>query len=222
MKQVRGLRKQVSRGRMPRQRHTDRTWMMRYWIILPALAAQPAAAWAPVTLPGAVRAALPSGHVARVATCTRTLDPPRVHCIVVAARSNEGDRNSPREAPRRPLLVYRLDGAIATLIARNDKVVLRRGEGGQCDPVEDAGALTIKGRFFTLEQGVACGQHWTDYTTFRFDLPTRSFLWQNRIFESWRMNDDARPDAAALVRDRRLVSRANLRRPVKLASYAPQ
>jgi hypothetical protein len=207
---------------MLRQRHVDRTWMMRYWIILPVLAAQPAAAWAPVTLPGAVRAALPSGHVARVATCTRTLDPPRVICIVVAARPTEGDRHSLHEAPRRPLLVYRLNGATATLIARNDKVVLRRNEGGQCDPVEDVGALTIKGRFFTLEQGVACGQHWTDYTTFRFDPRTRSFLWRNRIYESWRMNDDARPDAEALVSDRRLVSRANIRRPVTLGNYAPQ
>jgi hypothetical protein len=115
-----------------------------------------------------------------------------------------------------------LNGATATLIARNDKVVLRRNEGGQCDPVEDVGALTIKGRFFTLEQGVACGQHWTDYTTFRFDPRTRSFLWRNRIYESWRMNDDARPDAEALVNDRRLVSRANIRRPVTLGNYAPQ
>lgn len=196
--------------------------MMRYWIILPVFAAQPAAAWEPVALPSAIRAALPSGHIARVATCTRTLDPPRAICIVVAARPDEGNRNSPREAPRRPLLVYRLNGATVTLIARNDKVVLRRDEGGQCDPVEDAGALTVRGRFFTLEQGVACGQHWTDYTTFRFDHRTRSFMWRNRIYESWRMNDDTRPDAAALVSDGRRVSRANFQQPVTLANYEPR
>ncbi|MFS0771180.1 hypothetical protein [Sphingomonas sp. 1P08PE] len=191
-------------------------------MILFALAAQSAAAWEPVALPDAVSAALPSGHVARVATCTRALDPPRAICIVVAARPDEGNRNSPREAPRRPLLVYRLNGATATLIARNDKVVLRRDEGGQCDPVEDGGALTVKGRFFTLEQGVACGQHWTDYTTFRFDPRTRSLVWRSRIYESWRMNDDTRPDAEALVSDGRRVSRANPRRPVTLADYAPR
>ncbi|WP_426162833.1 hypothetical protein [Sandarakinorhabdus sp. DWP1-3-1] len=195
---------------------------MRYWMMLPVLAAPPAAAWEPVALPAAVRAALPLGHVARVVTCSRTLDPPRAICVVVAARLDEGNRNSTNEAPQRPLLVYRLNGITATLIARNDKVVLRRDEGGQCDPVEDAGALTVKERFFTLEQGVACGQHWTDYTTFRFDPRTQSFVWQNRIYESWRMNDDTRPDAEALVSDGRRVWRANLQRPVTLANYAPR
>lgn len=196
--------------------------MIRWSAMLVVLPAQPAGAWEPVTLPRAIRAALPAGHVAKVAKCSRTFDPPRPICIVVAARLNEGDRASQRQAPHRPLLVYRLSGTTAALIARNDRVVLRRNEGGQCDPVEDAGAITIKGRFFTLEQGVACGQHWTDYTTFRFDPRARSFLWYSRIYESWRMNDDPRPDAQALVADGRIVSRADPQRPVTLVAYAPR
>ena len=195
---------------------------MRYWMILLVLAARSAAAWEPVALPAAVRAALPAGHVARVATCTRSLDQPREICIVVAARPDEGSRNAPNVAPPRPLLVFRVDGGAATLIARNDKVVLRRDEGGQCDPIEDAGALTVRGRFFTLEQGVACGQHWTDYITFRFDPRERRFVWQNRIYESWRMNDDTRPDAEALVSDGRRVWRANPQWPVALGDYVPR
>ncbi len=198
--------------------------MIRLGAVLLVLAAQPAAAWEPVALPAAVRAKLPAGHVARVAACSRTLDPPRPICIVVAALPEEGAvlHATARRAPPRPLLVYRVTGTTATLIARNDRLVLRRDEGGQCDPVEDGGAIAVKGRFFTLEQGVACGQHWTDFTTFRFVSAARAFVWHNRIGESWRLNDDTRPDAEAMVRDGRSVTRADPRHPVTLAAYVPR
>jgi hypothetical protein len=159
-----------------------------------------------VPVPTAVLAKLPAGHVARVATCSGTLDPPRPVCIVIAAS----------------ITGLRVDGGTALLIARNDRIVLRRDEGGQCDPVEDAGAIAVEGRFITLESGVACGQHWTDFTTFRFDPRTRAFVWHNRIFESDRLNDDPSPDAEALVRDQRHVWRANPTQPVKLADYVPR
>lgn len=184
--------------------------------------AQLAAAWEPVTLPTAVQARLPAGHVARVATCSRTLDPPQRICIVIAAVPNEGDRQSSRKAPPRPLLVYRLTGDTAKLVTQNDRLVRRRDEGGQCDPIEDGGAIVIKGRFFTLESGVACGQHWTDFTTFRFDPRSRGFVWHNRIFESWRLNDDTRPNAEALVSDGRRVWHADPRHLVTLSAYVPR
>jgi hypothetical protein len=193
-------------------------------VLLLAATAQPALAWEPVTLPPAVRAKLPSGHVARVAACSDTFDPPRPICVVVAARPDEGGRPgaSRRPAPARPLLVYRLEHGRAALIARNDRVVLHRDEGGQCDPMEDAGAIAIKGRFFTLESGVSCGQHWTRYTTFRFDPKAGTFLWHNQIGESWRLNDDTRPDAEALVSDGRTIRRADPRHPVTLSAYTPR
>jgi hypothetical protein len=191
-------------------------------ILLLAMA-QSSAAWEPVAMPAAVRAKIPAGHVARVAACSQTLDPPRIICIVVAAHPDEGrqPRSARRAAPPRLLLVYRLVGHTATLIARNDRVVLQRDEGGQCDPVEDAGAIAIKGRFFTLESGVACGQHWTDFTTFRFDPKGNTIVWHNRIFESW-LNDNTGPDAEALVSDGRKVTRADPKRPVTLAAYVPR
>lgn len=197
---------------------------IRLAAILLLAAAQPAMAWEQVTLPAAVRAKLPAGHVARVAACSRTFDPPQPICIVVAARPEEGEvmHSTPRRAPPRPLLVYRLAGGTATLIARNDRLVLHRDDGGQCDPVEDGGAIAVKGRFFTLEQGVACGQHWTDFTTFRFVSASRGFVWHNRIGESWSLNSDTRPDAEALVRDGRSVARADPRHPVALAAYVPR
>ena len=192
--------------------------------ILLLAAAQPVAAWEPVTLPAAVRAKLPAGHVARVAACSRTLDPPQPICIVVVAQPEDGimDDSPSRPSPPRPLLVYRLAGTTATLIARNDQVMLHRDDGGQCDPVEDTGNIAVKGRFFTLEQGVACGQHWTDFTTFRFDPGARAFVWHNRIRESWRLNGDLRPNAQALVSNGRSVTRADPRHRVTLAAYVPR
>ena len=126
-----------------------------------------------------------------------------------------------RTSPPRPLLVYRIAGGRAALVARNDRVVLRRDEGGQCDPVEDGGGIAIKGRFVTIESGVACGQHWTHNTTFRFDGARRTFVWHSTIRESWTMNSDPSPDAEALVLDSRSVSRADPRHPISLAAYAP-
>jgi len=193
-------------------------------ILLLLAGARPALAWEPVTLPAAVRAKLPAGYVTRIVRCSATLDPPQPICVVVAARPDEGGDPSGRAhpAPPRPLLVYRFASGTATLIARNDRIAPRRDEGGQCDPLEDAGAIAIKGRFFTLETGVACGQHWTDYTTFRFDPQARTFVWHNRISESWRLNDDTRPDAEALVSDGRKVTRADPRKPIMLSAYVPR
>jgi hypothetical protein len=193
-------------------------------VILLVTGARPAAAWEPVVLPAAVKAKLPTGYVARVASCSRTWDPPQPICIVVVARPDEGGeaRSAMQKAPARPLLVYRLAGGVATLIDRNDRIVLHRDEGGQCDPVEDAGQIAIKGRYFTLESGVACGQHWTDFTTFRFDPALRSFVWQNRIFESSRLNSGAGPSAPAMVPDGRKVTRADPRHPIRLGAYRPR
>lgn len=191
--------------------------------LLLALLAQPASAWEPVSFPEAIVPLLPKGHVARLATCSRTLDPPQPICVIVAARPEEGGVtwSADRTAPPRPLLIYQVTGGRAVLIARNDRVVLRRDDGGQCDPVEDGGGIAIKGRFLTIESGVACGQHWTENTTFWFDPKRRTLVWHSTIRESWKMNADADPDAEALVLESRSVSRADPRHPISLAAYVP-
>lgn len=191
--------------------------------MLVALISQSGSAWEPVSMPSAIGPVLHQSHVARLARCSRTLDPPRSICVVVAALAEEGGviRAGDRTSPPRPLLVYWLDGGRATLIGRNDRVVLHRDDGGQCDPIEDGGGITIKGRFFTLESGVACGQHWTENTTFRFDPKHRNFVWHSTIQESWKMNDEAATDAEAMILESRSVSRANPRRLISLSAYTP-
>jgi hypothetical protein len=85
---------------------------------------------------------------------------------------------------------------------RNDHVVLRTRDGGVaangCDPFEEKRIVT-KGRYFTVENGVACGAHWTDYVTFRFDPASNGYIFDNWRFQSWSMNPSSDPTADALV-----------------------
>ncbi|KEZ99396.1 hypothetical protein A11M_0101295 [Xanthomonas vasicola pv. vasculorum NCPPB 895] len=39
-----------------------------------------------------------------------------------------------------------------------------------------------------MQNGVACGQHWTDYITFRYDRSRRAFVFHKRVIEAWEMN----------------------------------
>lgn len=79
--------------------------------------------------------------------------------------------------------------------------MLKADEGGQCDPFLDGHApIATKGRYFTVQNGVACGQHWTDYITFRLD-DRAGFVFDNERTESWTFNPSNDPNAEALVRD---------------------
>ena len=122
--------------------------------------------------------------------------------IVAFGREDEGEqRRASGGASARPLLIIeRRNGRLFT-IARNDHIVMRADEGGQCDPFLDGNAtIAAKDRFFTVENGVACGQHWTDYVTFRLD-DKAGFVFDNERIESWSMNPSNVPDEDALVRD---------------------
>ena len=122
--------------------------------------------------------------------------------IIALGRNNEDVRRVRKEgASARPLLIFEQRGGRFILIGRNDRVVLRADEGGQCDPFLDGGGtIAVKGSYFTVENGVACGQHWTDYVTFRFDN-RHGFVFDNERTESWTMNQSHDPNAEALVRE---------------------
>ncbi len=122
--------------------------------------------------------------------------------IVALAREDEAGPSDEAHATARPLLIFKLAGNQARLVSRNDHVVLRANEGGQCDPFTDADKpIVAKGRFFTVENGVACGSHWTDYITFRFDERTNDFIFDNERSENWMFNKSDDPNAEALVQD---------------------
>jgi hypothetical protein len=149
---------------------------------------------------------LPAG-LKMLATTRARPDGADQFAIVAAAFPGES-RNAARD---RPLLVYRLRAGRWVLVGRNDHVVLRADEGGQCDPFE-YGRIVAKGRYFTVENGVGCGiTHLSDLVTFRFDPASRRYVFDNWRTESLVPNPSRNPDAEALVSTGVKVTRA--RRP---------
>jgi len=169
------------------------------------------------TLPPDIRAQLPPGHEV-LSTATGQLDDqPGDDFLVVVARRNEAALAAKSAAPARPLLLFtRNPDGSHRLAGRNDHVVLKIDEGGQCDPFEDGDdGLVIKDRYFTVQNGVACGQHWTWYVTFRYAPNLHDWVFHKAISESWVMNPSSDPHAEALIRGGGSVKSAK-NRPVLL------
>jgi hypothetical protein len=168
------------------------------WIAAPVLALLMGASAA---LPPGLSRLLPTGY--KVLADARMTAGGRSFVIVALGRADEAAlKDSTSGAPARPLMIFEAKGARYVLVARNDAVVLRADEGGQCDPFLDGDAtIATKGAYFTVENGVACGQHWSDYITFRYDGHAGGFVFDNERAESWHMNPSNDPDAEPLVRD---------------------
>jgi hypothetical protein len=173
--------------------------MMRTALLLTMV---PAAAGAtPPSVPVGIARQVPAGYAVLARAEVAAGQPGRVFEIVALARRNEGDGRA-RAAPARPLLIFERKEDRYVLAGRNDLVVMKADEGGQCDPFLDGDAtIATRGRYFTVQNGVACGQHWTDYVTFRLDDAAGGFVFDNERLESWSMNPSTAPDADALVRD---------------------
>jgi hypothetical protein len=128
--------------------------------------------------------------------------------------------DSKQEASVRPLLIFtqNIDGTFR-LAARNDDVVMQADEGGQCDPFTDSGdnGLAIKDRYFTVQNSVACGNHWTDYITFHYDVKQHNWLFHNEIAQSWRLNPASSGDA--MLADPPHVTKADRKHPITFEAW---
>ncbi len=144
--------------------------------------------------------------------------------IVALGRRGEDQQRRPiQSAAARPLLLFerRPDGSFRPA-GRNDHVVMRADEGGQCDPFLDGGGvIAAKGPRFTVQNGVACGQHWTNYVTFRFDGSKGRYVFDNERSESWSMNASQDPNAQAMVQDGPTRVQRGPANPVPFARWRP-
>ncbi len=164
-------------------------------------------------LPAEVTRQLPAGY-AVLASTRAAVDGGHLFYAVALASTREQTNASKAadRAPARPLLIFerRPNGGYG-LAGRNDAIVMRADDAGLagngCDPFED-GHIVAKGPYLTVENGVSCGAHWTDYVTFRFDPQLRGYAFDNWRFQSWKLNPSNAADADALVLDTSRVVRA--------------
>lgn len=185
------------------------------------------AASAATSIPAGLRASLPAGY-RTLASTTLRIDAARVFQIVALGLPNETrGRAQGKRSPARPLMIWQrsADGRSYRLIGRNDHVVLRADEGGQCDPFEDGmgGEIIVKARSFTVRNAVACGfSHWEDDIGFRFDTRINGFVFSSHRFESWSLNPSADPDAEAMISDGARVLDTERKPPVPFAKWRPK
>lgn len=173
--------------------------MLRLVTALVAAVSTATAAAGDPKIPGEIIAQLPAGYEVLGNAAIAAGRPVRVFAILALGRRDEANKRW-RSAPARPLLIFERTGGHFAPVGRNDNVVLKADEGLQCDPFLDGGAtIATRGRYFTVQNGVACGQHWTDYVTFRFYDNSGGFVFDNERSEAWRMNPD--PDGEALIPD---------------------
>lgn len=176
------------------------------------------------SLPKSIADQLPKGY-SLMAAQSGDINNDKLLDYVVVVHNKEEKEISRRtgKTPRRPLLVFtqRADKTF-DLLARNDYVVYAIDEGGQCDPFLDSGeGITIKGGYFTVENGVACGAHWTDYITFKYSESLKDLVFHKRIYENWVLNTSRDPNADALVLGGREVVTGKRNAPILLKNYRP-
>lgn len=176
------------------------------------------------TLPPSITPLLPKGFVVFTFLAGDLNNDKKPDYLVVAHKPDEEEIAKQTEtAPRRPLLVFiqNADGSYG-LTARNDAVVYAINEGGQCDPFMDGeDGLAMKGAYFTVQNGVACGQHWTDFITFKYSPTLNNWVFHKRIFENWIMNPSTKADAEALILDSHKVISGKRDQPVLFQNYQP-
>jgi len=143
--------------------------------------------------------------------------------VIAGSKTENKALNAGEPAPRRWLLAFiQTSSGAFNLAGKNQFVALAADQGGQCDPLLDSGGVAVKGPYFTVENSVACGEHWTDYITFKFNQSTSNFLFHKRIVETWESNPSNNPNAEALIRQSRKVTGANQAAPISLDNYTPQ
>lgn len=174
------------------------------------------------TVPADVLKQLPLSDEDIISSASLSVSPNRTFLLVATAWKTEAQLG-PQPWLNRSLRIFeRLPTKSYRLVARNDDVILTPfdagGAGNGCDPFEGR-TIAVKGAYFTVENGIACGAHWTDFVTFRFDQRADAFVFDNWRVQTWSMNPSNDPNAEALVSDGQKVVRAG-RRLVRFEDWA--
>jgi len=174
------------------------------------------------SLPRAITQQLPSGYEVIKSQAGDFNQDELPDYIVIAGDKREKQlAESGEPAPKRWLLAFiQASAGTFKLVGKNQEVAFAADQAMQCDPLLDSGGITTKGLYFTVENSTACGEHWTDYITFKYDKEHGKFLFHKRITEAWKLNSSEEPGADALVRSQRHVTSARANKPIVLNDYS--
>ena len=154
------------------------------------------------TLSETLKSFIPSGYSAiNVSSGDANLDGLTDKILVLRNNTEETTSNYADDKPdKRPLLLLlgQSDGSYKLAI-RNDNVIECIDCGGMFgDPFV---GTAIQNGYFSIEHGIAGGQHWEKTTTFKFDKTQENWFLYEDHFISYKFNDSNDPDAEALVTD---------------------
>ncbi len=174
-------------------------------------------------LPAPIMQQLPLKDASILTAATSDFDHNGLKDYVVVLRYKDEEGNAMHRA--RNLFVYmQIQKGTFALLAQNARVVLTLDDGGVGgDPFdyENGKGIAVNGTYFTVENAVAGGMHWTDYITFNYVPSVKNFVFHSRIFENWEANPSEDPHAEALVKTTHKETKADPKKPILLPAYTP-
>lgn len=174
------------------------------------------------SLPKNILTQLPKGYEVMTFLSGELNDDKLTDYLVVAhVKNEEAIYQKSQDASPRPLLIFTQNkNATFTLAKRNDNVVFTIDSGGQCDPFMDGeDGLALKNHYFTVQNGVACGSHWNDFITFKYDAKLKNWVFHKRVIESWQLNPSDDPKAEALIAVKPKVTKSDINKPILFENY---
>lgn len=176
------------------------------------------------TLPKDILMQLPKGYEVMTFLGGELNEDKLTDYLVVAHKKNEDATfQKTGDTSPRPLYIFiQNQNKSFSLVKKNNDVVFAIDQGGQCDPFMDGkDGLALRNHYFTVQNSVACGQHWNDFITFHYDSNLRNWVFHKRVFESWHLNSSDDPNAEALIGDKPHVTNANPKKPITFDTYQP-